>query len=153
MDIGGEFHFRLCKKTSTKISSPLCFFFGPLTLSAYWIGTNLGYVITVLPEHDCYETAENSNSELREPMDWGELQVRHAANWGGRLFCEVWGGTNYQIEHHLFPGVHSYYLPLISPIVKQTAKEFGIPYVHHESSKQAFQSVWKQVVYSNKNFV
>jgi hypothetical protein len=33
-----------------------------------------------------------------------------------------------QIEHHLFPGVSQYHLPGISSIVKQTCKEFNLPY-------------------------
>lgn len=30
--------------------------------------------------------------------------------------------------HHLFPGINQYYYPAIAPIVKETCKEYGVPY-------------------------
>lgn len=50
------------------------------------------------------------------------------------------GGLNYQIEHHLFPQICSIHYPEISPIVEQTAEEFGIPYNHHETFGKAVKS-------------
>jgi linoleoyl-CoA desaturase len=38
------------------------------------------------------------------------------------------GGLNYQVEHHLFPGISHLHYPAIAPIVQRTAEEFGIPY-------------------------
>ncbi|WP_240386274.1 fatty acid desaturase family protein [Balneola vulgaris] len=53
------------------------------------------------------------------------------------------GGLNYQIEHHLFPKVCSIHYPKISPIVEETAKEFGIPYNCHDTFTEAVQSHYK----------
>ncbi|MFN1834586.1 fatty acid desaturase family protein [Balneola sp. MJW-20] len=53
------------------------------------------------------------------------------------------GGLNYQIEHHLFPKVCSIHYPQISPIVEQTAKEFGIPYNCHETFSEAVASHYR----------
>lgn len=53
------------------------------------------------------------------------------------------GGLNYQIEHHLFPKVCSVHYPAISSIVEETAKEFGIPYNHHETFRQAVASHYR----------
>ena len=53
------------------------------------------------------------------------------------------GGLNFQIEHHLFPKVCSVHYPAISPIVDQTAKEFGIPYNHHDTFSQAVASHYR----------
>jgi linoleoyl-CoA desaturase len=53
------------------------------------------------------------------------------------------GGLNFQIEHHLFPKVCSIHYPAISPIVEQTAKEFGIPYNHHKTFSQAVASHYR----------
>jgi len=50
------------------------------------------------------------------------------------------GGLNYQIEHHLFPNVCSIHYPEISPIVEKTAEEFGIPYNHHDTFREAVKS-------------
>lgn len=50
----------------------------------------------------------------------------------------MFGGINYQIEHHLFPSVCGVHLSEIAPIVKKTCKEFDIPYVHHNTLNDAY---------------
>ncbi len=50
------------------------------------------------------------------------------------------GGLNFQIEHHLFPGIcHVHYYP-ISEIVKNTAEEFGLPYYENDTLWGAIRS-------------
>lgn len=64
------------------------------------------------------------------------------------------GGLNYQIEHHLFPKVCSVHYPEISPIVEKTAKEFGIPYNHHETFREAVASHYRTLKkFGDPNFV
>jgi len=53
------------------------------------------------------------------------------------------GGLNFQIEHHLFPKVCSIHYPEISKIVEKTAKEFDIPYNHHETFREAVASHYR----------
>ena len=43
------------------------------------------------------------------------------ANW-------VSGGLNHQVEHHLFPSMSIYLYPTISPLVRETCREFGLEY-------------------------
>ncbi|MCA9720186.1 MAG: fatty acid desaturase, partial [Myxococcales bacterium] len=61
---------------------------------------------------------------------WAVVQVRATANWssGSRLANALSGGLNHQIEHHLFPGLAIALYPEISPIVRRTCEEFGLPY-------------------------
>ena len=102
---------------------------------AFWAfvaSLNLFYSMNILIDHDAIDTHELVHSPSLT-NDWGEIQVRATANWAGPIWCFFFGGINYQIEHHLFPTVYHRYLPLIAPIVRQTADEFGIPYVHFES--------------------
>ncbi len=47
------------------------------------------------------------------------------------------GGLNYQIEHHLFPQICHVHYKSIAKIVKQTAKEFTIPYHEYSTFFQA----------------
>jgi len=74
--------------------------------------------------------------------DWAEMQVRTSANWS--IHSTAWwlaaGGLNFQIEHHLFPGVCHVHYPAISPIVRAVCKEFNVPYVHYESYAEIYQS-------------
>jgi fatty acid desaturase len=47
---------------------------------------------------------------------------------GGRLVDAAMGGLNYQIEHHLFPGMPSPNLRKAQPIVRAYCAEIGVPY-------------------------
>ncbi|TVR28764.1 MAG: acyl-CoA desaturase [Balneolaceae bacterium] len=60
-----------------------------------------------------------------------------------RALCWFVGGLNFQIEHHLFPKVCSIHYPAISPIVEQTAREFNIPYNHHDTFLEAIASHYR----------
>ena len=60
-----------------------------------------------------------------------------------KALCWYVGGLNFQIEHHLFPKVCSIHYPAISPIVEQTAKEFGVPYNCHETFREAVASHYR----------
>jgi linoleoyl-CoA desaturase len=50
------------------------------------------------------------------------------------------GGLNFQVEHHLFPGICHVHYPAISEIVKATAKEFNVPYLENETFMSALKS-------------
>ncbi|MBU2662484.1 acyl-CoA desaturase [Actinoplanes bogorensis] len=47
---------------------------------------------------------------------------------GGRFVDVALGGLNYQIEHHLFPGMPTPNLRRAQPIVQQYCAEIGVPY-------------------------
>lgn len=50
-----------------------------------------------------------------------------------RWFSWYVGGLNFQIEHHLFPGICHVHYRNLAPIVQATAEEYGLPY-HHEKT-------------------
>jgi len=79
--------------------------------------------------HNTHETEYN----LDPNSDWAEIQIRTAANWS--IHSTAWwlvsGGLNFQIEHHLFPGISHVHYPAISKIVRQICKEKKIPYNHY----------------------
>jgi linoleoyl-CoA desaturase len=62
--------------------------------------------------------------------DWAVSQLYNTANFapGARLFSWYVGGLNYQVEHHLFPNICHIHYRKISQIVRDTAKEFNLPY-------------------------
>ena len=45
-------------------------------------------------------------------------QVAASSNVGGWWLCQMHGGLNYQIEHHLFPRMNHCHYPTIAPIVR-----------------------------------
>jgi linoleoyl-CoA desaturase len=73
---------------------------------------------------------------------WAVHQMKTTANFSPRNKILSWyvGGLNYQVEHHLFPRVCHVHYPAIAPIVKQTAEEFGIPYLVNDTFGEALKS-------------
>jgi len=62
--------------------------------------------------------------------DWWKHQLVTTSNYapGSTFFSWLIGGLNFQIEHHLLPHICHIHYRKLSPIVAQTAKEFGITY-------------------------
>ena len=74
----------------------------PTVALAYLTAVNATYSVCILPDHDSEGT--RASAEVTSG-DWGEQQVRHSANFATRnpLVGALYGGINYQIEHHLLP--------------------------------------------------
>lgn len=78
--------------------------------------------------------------EHRSPSrDWGVLQMRTTADFQHTWWLPItmFGGLGYQIEHHLFPTISYSRLGEIAPIVRQTCKEFGVPYHYYPTARLA----------------
>jgi len=100
-----------------------------LTITFLFFWTNSNHMVLMFSVNHLTEPADFPD-ELTNERDWAKLQVLTSTNFGinSSLWTLLSGGLNYQIEHHLFPGVCHMYLPLIHPIVKKTCEEFKIPY-------------------------
>jgi linoleoyl-CoA desaturase len=84
------------------------------------------------------EASENKEIEY----GWAELQMRTTADFArnSELANFICGGLNFQIEHHLFPAICSIHYKKLAPIVEQTAKEYGLPYIDNKSFFKAVAS-------------
>lgn len=67
--------------------------------------------------------------------NWYVHQMLTTSNFsvGNKRTAYLVGSLNYQIEHHLFPEVCHVHYGDISGIVRETAKEFGLPYYAEKS--------------------
>jgi linoleoyl-CoA desaturase len=92
-----------------------------------------GFILTIVfqPAHVMPATNfplpdESGNLE----NNWAIHQLLTTSDFSpkSRIFSWYVGGLNYQIEHHLFPNICHVHYKNISLLVKQTAKEYGIPY-------------------------
>jgi linoleoyl-CoA desaturase len=74
--------------------------------------------------------------------DWAIHQLNTTVNFapGNKLVSWYVGGLNYQIEHHLFQKISHVHYPGISVIVKQTALEYGVPYLENKTVLSALRS-------------
>lgn len=83
---------------------------------------------------------QNDKSEIEN--DWAIHQMNTTVNFARNNKFITWyvGGLNYQVEHHLFPNICHVHYPKIADIVKNTAEEFGIPYLESPTFWTAFRS-------------
>ncbi|MEX1000134.1 MAG: fatty acid desaturase, partial [Thermodesulfobacteriota bacterium] len=84
----------------------------------------------------CVEEAEfPMQDEEAGIMDrtWIVHQLSTTVNFARNNKFLTWylGGLNYQVEHHLFPGICHINYPDMSNIVEQTCKEYSISYSDH----------------------
>ena len=61
------------------------------------------------------------------------------------------GGLNRQVEHHLFSNISHIHYKDIAKIVKETAKEFSLPYNEYSSIWTAIAEHYRQLKVLGKN--
>lgn len=74
--------------------------------------------------------------------EWAVHQINTTANFATKSRITSWflGGLNFQVEHHLFPGISHIHYPQINKLVKETCKEFNVAYLEHRTMAKAFLS-------------
>lgn len=70
------------------------------------------------------------NADGNIENEWAIHELLTTVNFArnNRMLGWFVGGLNFQIEHHLFPQICHVHYRKISPIVEQTAKDFGLRY-------------------------
>ncbi len=101
-----------------------------------------GFILAIIfqPAHVIEGTEfplPDENNSLEN--NWAVHQLLTTTNFGNnsRWFSWYVGGLNFQIEHHLFPNICHVHYRKISGIVKETAREFGLPYKSTQTFLQA----------------
>ncbi|KAI9023259.1 delta-5 fatty acid desaturase [Hyaloraphidium curvatum] len=111
-------------------------------MSSYWLAVlfQVNHVVTdvdwPLPDKDG-----------RMANDWAVHQILTSQDYGhdSTFWTLASGALNYQVVHHLFPGVNQYYYPEIAPIVKAACKEFDVPYNAKVTFGEAFYTHWNHL--------
>lgn len=95
------------------------------------------------------ESTENPvpNEEGEIENTWAIHQLHTTANFAPKnwLVNYYTGGLNHQVEHHLFPNISHVHYNKIGEIVKQTAREFNLPYYEFNSTREAIISHFKHM--------
>lgn len=84
-----------------------------------------GTMDTTMPIHQLFTTANFSTK-----------------NWFWNWFT---GGLNHQVEHHIFPHISHVHYTKISKIVRETTKEFNLPYKEYKTTRKAIISHFKHL--------
>lgn len=73
---------------------------------------------------------------------WAIHQIETTVNFSRRSKVQSWllGGLNFQVEHHLFPRICHVNYPLISKVVEQTCREYGVAYLEHPTFRVGLAS-------------
>jgi linoleoyl-CoA desaturase len=117
------------------------------TLAGYFTAAmSCGLLIAVVfqlahvVEETTFSSAFLDNKNVED--EWAVHQIRSTANFATENKVVSWftGGLNFQVEHHLFPRISHVYYPEISKMVEQTCREFGIPYLRHQTVYAAVRS-------------
>jgi linoleoyl-CoA desaturase len=120
------------------IGVPLLWFSAWQVVGFYLLrGALLGYAVfsTAAPAHFPAEAGfltsdgHRNRAEYRRHSDYLLLQTVTTVNFRtGRLGRFLCCGSDYQLEHHLFPGIAHTYYPQISPILREFCEANGYPY-------------------------
>src|ERR1700694_2897917 len=118
----------------------MLFFLGPWSaLMVVLIHKAVGgaYLASVFaPNHKGMPQTDSSSR-----LDFVRTQVLTARNIYGHPITDFWyGALNYQIEHHLFPGMPRINVKRAQPIVKQFCAERGIAY-HETTFLQSYREL------------
>lgn len=131
------------------INIPFLIMSNKIVLFSYIISLNFWYNINIIGDHDTYEThVENHYSGT----SFLRLQVCNSGNFftNSWWWHHVFGGINYQIEHHLFPNMSHKHYKTIAPIVKEYCLSKNIPYVEHQSMIELYRSFLKMIDYYSR---
>lgn len=76
---------------------------------------------------------------------WAIHQLMTTVNFSTNNRIVNWftGGLNHQVEHHIFPHISHVHYTKISKIVKETAKEFNLPYKEYKTTRKAIMAHFK----------
>jgi linoleoyl-CoA desaturase len=111
-----------------------------LVVCHYVAGMTLALIFQpahVMEHNDFPLPDDNSNIENH----WAVHQLHTTANFAPKNGILYWycGGLNYQVEHHLFPTICHVHYRKLSKIVKETAREFNLPY---HSQPSFLKAIW-----------
>ncbi len=102
----------------------------------------LGLAVIFQPSHLMEEVVyPTPNEKGKLPYSRIVHQLYTSVNFANSNKLITWygGGLNYQIEHHLFPQICHVHYPKLANIVKQTAREYNIPYYSKKGFREALR--------------
>ncbi|HLG39435.1 MAG TPA: fatty acid desaturase, partial [Chitinophagaceae bacterium] len=71
-----------------------------------------------------------ADGKMQMEDSWAIHEVANTTDFApdNRILSWFIGGLNFQVEHHLFPGICHVHYRNLAPIVKRTAAQFEVPY-------------------------
>lgn len=106
-------------------------------IAGFFVG--LTFQLAHIVEETEHLTKDASTEVARS---WSVHQLYTTANFARASKFLNWyiGGLNFQIEHHLFPGICHVHYHKLAAIVQRTANEFNLPYNEYKTMGAAVRS-------------
>jgi linoleoyl-CoA desaturase len=102
------------------------------------------FIIVAQLSHMVTHTVTPRTSELGAMLDvdFAVHQAQASCDFCQHNKVLTWllGGLNFQVEHHLFPGICHVHYPAIAPIVRDVCGALGVPYNTHLSLLEGLKS-------------
>ena len=88
------------------------------------------------------EFVEKLEDDHRIEAEWAVHQVATTANFAthNRVWNWLFGGLNFQIEHHLFPRISHVHYPELSRRFRAVCAEFNVPYREYPTLRSALRA-------------
>jgi linoleoyl-CoA desaturase len=116
-------------------------------LACYAITTvTLGLVLAVVFQlAHCLEEAHFEQPTVGDAVvnkEWAAHQAEATVDFAPHNRVVTWylGGLNYQIEHHLFPGICHLHYPALAPVVEAVCRKYGVRHFSHPTVGAAVRS-------------
>ena len=120
-------------------ASTVLFFYAVTALTLGWLSS------LVFQVGHCFSETSFRSPRSDTTVDWAVHQVSTTADFARTSALVTWyfGGLNFQIEHHLFPGLPHVHYRKIAPLVEKVCREHGVPYVAYRTAFGALQSHYR----------
>jgi len=114
---------------AVQFGAPLALGFAPSRVLLQFLASDFFGGIYLATSFQCSHIADGVSTQ-HGAGNWAEEQVATTQDYGhGSLLTYLMtGGLNYQVVHHLLPGVSQFHYPAIQPIVAQCCKDHGVNY-------------------------
>lgn len=115
---------------------------------AYYLvaAVTLGFVLAVVFQlAHCVEEAHFEQPTVDGAVvnkEWAAHQAEATVDFAPKNRWVTWylGGLNYQIEHHLFPGICHVHYPALAPVVEEVCRKYGVRHFSHPTVTAAVRS-------------
>ncbi|TDH72125.1 hypothetical protein CCR75_004554 [Bremia lactucae] len=97
-----------------------------------------------------YPAADGNMKSLED--EWAISQIKSSVDYshGSFLTAFLSGALNYQVTHHLFPGISQYHYPAIAPIIMDVCEKYKVKYTVLPTFQKALAAHFDHLVIMGK---
>eukprot|EP01084_Bolivina_argentea_P035125 65152_1 len=132
------------------------YFNGIYALKLYLVNVAIGSFITAILfqiSHHVTDIKHYNNDptlKIKNYDTWIKTQIEEAMSWGGYIETLIFGGINFQIEHHVAPAILPIYYYFVSQQLQILCKKHKTQYTYFDNVFVAFYEYEKYVFNINK---